>query len=148
MMSGKTKIFLAALLIVIAGVIYVYREYNRTNVDVASETAAFNLKAIDLIKEFNDNGSAATNRYVGKIIAVTGLVKNLKQDERGYFTVSLGDSTSMSSVRCSIDSMYTQKATSVKPGMMLMVKGNCTGFDSDELLGLDVIVNRCVIEEN
>ena len=82
------------------------------------------------------------------LISVTGFVKTLNRDERGYYTVSLGDTTSLSSVRCSIDSMYTARVSSVKPGMTLMIKGSCTGYDSDELLGLDVIVNRCVIEEN
>jgi hypothetical protein len=44
--------------------------------------------------------------------------------------------------------MYTKRAASIKPGMNVVVKGNCTGYNEDELLGLDVIVNRCVIEEN
>ena len=145
-MSVKKRIFLAVLLIMIAGALYVYKEYNRTNVDISKEKPAFNLSATELIKAFSDNASSASTRYVGKIISVTGLVKNLKKDERGYYTVSLGDTTSMSSVRCSIDSMYTSLVTAVKPGMKLIVKGNCTGYDEDELLGLDVIVNRCVIE--
>lgn len=147
-MSGKRRILLAVLLVVIAGSIYVVREYNRKNVDVEKERAAFIVRAVDLIREFTDNDSAATTRYVGKIISVTGFVKTLNRDERGYYTVSLGDTTSLSSVRCSIDSMYSARVSSVKPGMTLMIKGSCTGYDSDELLGLDVIVNRCVIEEN
>jgi hypothetical protein len=44
--------------------------------------------------------------------------------------------------------MYTARAATIKPGTTVKIKGNCTGHDEDELLGLDVIVNRCVIEEN
>jgi hypothetical protein len=44
--------------------------------------------------------------------------------------------------------MYTDRATAIKPGMTVKIKGNCTGYNEDELLGLDVIVNRCVIEGN
>ena len=75
------------------------------------------------------------------------MVKTVDKDDRGYYTLSLGDTSSMSSVRCSIDSMYTDRASSIKAGMNVIVKGNCTGYNEDELLGLDVIVNRCVIEE-
>jgi hypothetical protein len=32
--------------------------------------------------------------------------------------------------------------------MTIKIKGNCTGYNEDELLGLDVIINRCVIEGN
>lgn len=147
-MSGKKRILLAVILVIIAVAIYIYREFNRTNVNIAKEESAFTLSATELIKDFTDNDSAASRKYVGKIISVTGLVKTVNQDERGYYTVSLGDTSSLSSVRCSVDSMYTARATSVKPGMKIMIKGNCTGYNPDELLGLDVIVNRCVIEEN
>lgn len=147
-MSGKKNILIAVLLVVIAGIIYIYREYNRMNLDVAREKSAFSVDAMELIKAFDDNDSLASRKFVGKIISVTGLVKNMNQDERGYYTINLGDSASLSSVRCSVDSMYTNLATSVKPGMKIKVKGNCTGYNEDELLGLDVIVNRCVLEIN
>jgi len=147
-MSGKKRILLAVLLIIIAGAIYIYNEYNRTNANISSEKPAFTVQATELLNAFTADDSAASNKYVGKIISITGLVKNMNQDERGYYTLSLGDTSSMSSVRCSVDSMYTDRATAIKPGMIIKIKGNCTGFNEDELLGLDVIVNRCVIEEN
>lgn len=148
MMAGKKRVLLAVLLAIIAGAIYIYKEFNRTNVNIAREKSAFTVSATELIKAFTDNDSTASIKYVAKIISVTGLVKNINHDERGYLTVSLGDTLSMSSVRCSVDSMYTGSATTVKPGTTIKVKGNCTGFNADELLGLDVIINRCVIEEN
>lgn len=145
MMPAKKNILIALLLVLVAGAIYVYKEFNRTNADITREQPAFTVTATDLIKAFTDNDSIAARKYVGKIISITGLVMNLNKDEKGY-SVSLGDTASMSSVRCSIDSMYTQRAANLKPGMSLQVKGNCTGFNEDELLGLDVIINRCVIE--
>lgn len=147
-MSGKKRILLAVLLIIVAAGIYIYKEYNRTNVNISTEKPAFTVSASELIIAFSGDDSIAGRKYVGKIISVTGMVKNVYQDDRGYYTLSLGDTSSMSSVRCSVDSMYTKRAASIKPGMNVVVKGNCTGYNEDELLGLDVIVNRCVIEEN
>lgn len=147
MHAGK-KILLTILLVGIGGAIYVYKEYNRKNVDIDKQAPAFSLSDMQLIKAFSDNDSLATATYVGKVILVSGRVKTVEKDERGYYTVSLGDTSSLSSVRCSIDSMYTRRAATVKPGMKVEIKGSCTGCNADELLGLDVIVNRCLIADN
>lgn len=147
-MGRGKKILLIVLLVGIGGALYIYKEYNRTNIDIAKQQPAFKMSDLQLIQAFTDNDSLASNTYVGKVILVTGTVKNVNRDQRGYYTVSLGDAASMSSVRCSVDSMYTDRAAAVKPGMKLAIKGNCTGCNADELLGMDVIVNRCVIEDN
>ena len=146
-MSGKKRVLLAVLLAIGAVAIYVYREYNRTNVNISAVKPAFTVSAPELIMAFTADDSIAGKKYIGKVISIKGMVKTVDKDDRGYYTLSLGDTSSMSSVRCSIDSMYTDRASSIKPGMSVVVKGNCTGYNEDDLLGLDVIVNRCVIEE-
>ena len=145
-MISRKKIVLAVLLVIIAGSIYIYREYNRTNRNVAKVKSDFTVEANELIREFIHDDTAATKKYVGKIISVRGNVKNLSQDERGYYTLTIGDTASLSSVRCSVDSMYSGRAAIIKPGTIIAVKGSCTGHNEDELLGLDVIINRCFIE--
>ena len=147
-MSLKKRILLAVFLIIVAATIYVYQEYNRTNVNISTARSSFTVSAPELIMAFSGNDSVATKKYVGKIISVTGIVKNVDKDDRGHYTLSLGDTLSTSSVRCSVDSMYSHRAAVIKPGMNILLKGNCTGYNEDELLGLDVIVNRCVIAEN
>jgi hypothetical protein len=57
----------------------------------------------------------------------------------------LGEAGSMSSVRCSIDSTHSEEAAKVQKGQSLSVKGICSGFMSDEMLGSDVQLDRCVI---
>lgn len=142
----KRPILIILLIVAAGAAAYIYREWNRTNTDIATASAAYTLTADDLIKEFEKNDSAASKKFVGKVILVSGSLKNISSDERGYFTLSLGDNSSMSSVRCSIDSMFTNDARSLKAGTLVKVKGNCTGFNADELLGSDVILNRCLIE--
>jgi len=145
-MSRYKIILIVAVLVLIAGAIYIYKEYHRTNKNINKEASAFNLSAIELVRSFTENDSLASRLYVGKIISVNGLVRNLDKDNRGYYTVSLGDTASMSSVKCSVDSLYTIAASALKPGVSINIKGNCTGFNKDELLGLDVMLNRCVIK--
>ena len=146
-MSGKKRIFLAALLVVIAAAIYLYNEYHRTNVNIASEAAAFGLQAEQLLSEFASDDSAANRKYVGKIISITGVVKSISRDERGFYTLNLGDTSSLSSIRCSIDTIHSGNVAAVQRGTTIKIKGNCTGYIEDELLGLDIIMNRCMIED-
>ena len=58
----------------------------------------------------------------------------------------LGDTASMSSVRCSIDSVHSSEATKVQQGSIIAVKGICSGFNADEMLGSDVILVRSVVD--
>lgn len=147
-MLRKKYMLIAFLLIMAAGVVYVYKEFNRASIDIASQSSAYSVEANQLIKEFVNNDSLATLKYVGKIISLQGVVKEMRKDELGYCTVTMGDTAAMSSVSCSIDSMYSAAAASIKRGMILKVKGNCTGFNEDELLGLDIIFNRCIIVDH
>ena len=83
-----------------------------------------------------------------KIIAVNGYVKEIEKNDQGYYTVVLGDTARVSSVRCSMDAKHINEITGLKKGIAVTLKGACTGFNADELLGSDVILNRCVVEEN
>ncbi|HEY6063244.1 MAG TPA: hypothetical protein VIV35_06520 [Chitinophagaceae bacterium] len=148
-MKRKTIIryILPALLLVIAAVaLYIYKEYNRTHKDTARLKAEYSLAATDLIKEFETNEQASNKKYWDKVIRVEGMLKEIVKDEKGYYSVALGDTSSMSSVRCSIDSVHSQEAATIKKGMMVAVKGICSGFNADEMLGSDVILVRGVVD--
>ena len=138
------------LLLILAGAgvgaWYGYSEYNRKNKDLGEVNADVRIPAIDMIKEYEQNDSLADKKYLGKVVEVTGNVKEVKKDEAGYYTVSLGDAASISSVLCAIDTTHHQDAASLTVGSSAIVRGNCTGFNKDEMgLGSDVILNRSVI---
>jgi hypothetical protein len=44
-----------------------------------------------------------------------------------------------------MDSIHNKEAADVKRGIHIAMKGICTGFNADELLGSDVILVRCVV---
>jgi hypothetical protein len=46
-----------------------------------------------------------------------------------------------------MDSAERGKVEKVGVGNRIAVKGNCAGYTQDELLGSDIILNRCVIVE-
>jgi DNA polymerase II small subunit/DNA polymerase delta subunit B len=139
-------IVLPLLLVIAASAWYIYKEYNRTHKDTASLKPDYSLQASELIKEFGDNEQASNKKYWDKVIEVYGAVKEISHDEKGIYTIVLGDTAAMSSVRCSIDSTHSTEAVTVLKGNTITVKGICTGFNDDELLGSDVILVRCIVD--
>lgn len=143
----KKILIIAVAVVIVAGVLYAFNEYSRKNKGLDSVKAELSTEASVLIKDFESNIEAANAKYLGKIIAVTGVIKAI-EDEPNSVTIILGDEQSISSVRCSIDTTYIDKVRSFNNGDTVTVKGNCTGFNEDDLLGSDVILNRCVIQNN
>jgi len=139
-------IVLPILLIGAAAAIYIYKEYNRKHKDTAKVKPDYSITATGLIKEFEANEAASNTKYLDKVIRVEGLVKELARDEKGFYSIILGDTASMSSVRCSIDSVHAAGAAAVKQGSAIAVKGICSGFNADEMLGSDVILVRAVVD--
>ncbi len=144
----KKRIVLGFFVVaIIGGAWFGYSEYNRKVRDLANVRAQVTMQANELIAAFEQNEVTANAKYLDKIIAVKGIVKKVEEDERGYISFILGDEGSMSSVRCSMDSVHVKDIVHVKDGADVTIKGACTGFNADELLGSDVILNRCVIED-
>jgi hypothetical protein len=137
---------LLSLFILLAAAFYGYREFNRTHLDTAYAKPDFSLPATVLISEYESNEGHSNQKYTDKVIKVEGVVKDLTKDEKGFYSIALGDSASMSAVRCCIDSLHSDETAGVKKGEVISVKGICTGFNADELLGSDVILVRSVID--
>jgi tRNA_anti-like len=140
------KIFLIiTVLIVIAGLVYAFREYNRTNKDLKNVNPDYTTTMNALVADFEKDSSTFNKKYIDKVIEVKGTVKSIDMDGSPVI-ISLGESGSMSSVECSMDSSYSNFRT-VKEGNQVAIKGNCFGGTSDELFGTDVSLNRCILIE-
>jgi len=107
----------------------------------------FTTDAVALIAEFEANETEADKKYHNKIIVVNGMVKSVDELEN-TFSIALGDTNNMSSVRCVLDSNLVSAAAGIHRGQVIAIKGAITGFKKDDtgLLGSDVELNRCVIE--
>ena len=140
----KRTILLIVLALVVVLGFYGYREYFRKNKDLQDVAPEATITAPELIKAFETDSAGANKSYLGRIIAVSGTVKTVEKEE-GAATVVLGEAGTMSSVRCSMDTAHVAEVATVKEGQPVTVKGALTGFNQDELLGSDVVLNRCVL---
>ncbi len=147
MKKGKKILIILGVILVVAAAaaFYIYKEYNRTHKDTADLEPDYSLSATNLIQEFETGEQAANKKYWDKIIEVDGVVKDISKDDKGFYSVVLGDTASMSSVRCSLDSVHNVEAAVFKKGSTASLRGICTGFNADELLGSDVILVRCAV---
>lgn len=139
----RTFLLIILVLAIVLG-FYGYREYFRKNKDLQDVAPEVAIGAPALIKAFETDSAGANKSYLGKIVAVSGTVKSVEQEE-GTATLVLGEAGSMSSVRCSMDTAHIADVAGVQEGQPVTVKGALTGFNQDELLGSDVVLNRCVL---
>lgn len=145
---NRKKIFIITIAVaIIGGGWYGYAEYNRKVKNLGNVKAELYISTVDLIHAFEKNETGANKLYLDKIIAVTGMVKAVEKNNNGHYSVVLGEGTDMASVRCSMDSSHVSAVLSLTNGSRVTIKGACTGFNADELLGSDVILNRCVLEK-
>ena len=98
--------------------------------NVANETASFSLTSDQLSKEFKDNNSVSTNKYINKAILVEGSVSEIQ----GY-TISINNIT------CNVDSTNFPK--SIKVGDRIKIQGLVVGYN--DLLD-EIGLAQCVIK--
>jgi hypothetical protein len=145
-MKKNLKIIVPLVLLVVAlGAWYAYSEYNRKPASMENTKADFVTNAATLIGAFEENEVKANQQYLDKVVEVEGAIRTASQDDAGLYTVTMGDDGSLSSVRCSMDNMFSEQATSLVPGSAVSIRGVCTGFMADPLLGSDVTLVRCTI---
>ncbi len=145
---SKRKLIVGCLLIIVSAVAwYGYREYTRGIKNLQYVKPDLELKAEELIGSFESDEKKAAAMYIDKVIAVTGYIRDIEKDDHGNYTVILGKEGSLSSIRCSMDSLNTGIDVLQKKST-IAVKGVCTGFNTDDLVGSDIFLNRCVIDKN
>ncbi|MEI9807876.1 MAG: hypothetical protein WDO16_08380 [Bacteroidota bacterium] len=145
-MSRKKTIWLIILLVAAGAAWYGYREYTRSNQDYQDVKPDFSVSAAGLIREYEADEVAAGHKYNGRAIEISGNIRSIDKDEKGFYTIILGDSVSLSSARCSMDTIHKDDAAGLMPGSPVTLRGACTGFYKDEMgLGSDVILNFCAV---
>ena len=147
-MSRKRLVVIIIAVLIISGGYYAWSEYNRGVKDLGSVDADMSADAALLIKDFTANEGTANKKYQDKIVAVKGMIKGIEKIDN-TFTIVMGDTTDMSSVRCLVDSTHVEGVSKLKRGSIITIKGALTGFKKDEtgLLGSDVELNRCVLQQ-
>lgn len=135
-------ITLLVLMAGIAGAGYVFYLYKKKPADIRKSAADYNVTAVALMKEFNQNETSANSKYMSKVIAVKGSIQDLKIDpSTGHATVILNTGDPIAAITCSFYDTEAADLKNLKSGAVVIVKGQYTG----KLM--DVVLNKCSIEK-
>lgn len=140
-------ILAAGLLLAAVGGYYAYTEYNRRAPSMSDAKPAFSLTASEVLKEFETKPEEAKKKYLDQILELRGSVTKIEKDEKGFYTIVLGEEGSMSAIRCVVDSLFSSAAATYTVGATASMRGVCVGYTPDDMgLGADLLLNRCYLK--
>ena len=113
--------------------------YNKPAAKTVTADAAYVVNATDLFAEFEQNEEAANQKYLNKVLQVTGTVADIDPADSQGVSVMLATSHPMSGVSCQLAD--ASPAKDLKPGDPVQVKGLCTG------MLMDVVLTKCSLEK-
>ncbi len=131
----KFKILIAFFLIILigAGVGYYYLQKEVAPLDEVEPD--FRLTADELYDAFEADETAAGEKYIDKVIEVSGKVDRFTAQEAGVNIVLSAENAIAGGVNCA----FTDPPSKLEPGTAIKIKGKCQGFL------LDVVLNNCSI---
>jgi hypothetical protein len=134
----KKMIIISVLLVIGFTALFMYREYTREVKSATSSNPDFRTDAKVLVPEFASNDAYALAKYSGKLIEVSGPVSSTEINSQPV--IVLGNDPQIK-IRCVFDELNDFPAA----GSSVVIRGYCTGFNKDELIGSDIMMNRCAI---
>ncbi|RMD73561.1 MAG: hypothetical protein D6818_04545 [Bacteroidetes bacterium] len=133
----RTLLYGIALVVLIGGAAAYYM-YNKPHQDMRRATPAFKLTATELFSEYDTDESTANEKYLGKVIEVSGTVRSVERGEEGRIAVTLESGHPMFGVVCELDELSEPRRTEFDEGEQVTFRCVCTG----KLM--DVVLNRCI----
>lgn len=122
-MKKRRILLVVTAVLVLAGLAGVYLFFKQTP-DVVQQRADESVNAKELIEAFQQDANAAKERYLNKVVEVTGTVKSI--DPSG--TVVLGEEGSASDVVAGLDRRHLNDYEKLKEGSIVVIQGICSGF--------------------
>ncbi len=132
--SWLKKLLLAGLILVLAGAgIYWYVATEKFTA-TKERKAAYTVNALDFIREFRQDDSAANLKYRDKIITVNGTVSELESPDTSTVNIKFIDTTTGDYAIFAFQEQYLSEAKGVKVGDSVSVKGSCSGSSFSSIL--------------
>lgn len=131
------KILIVLLVLALAGGAVGYYLYNKPVASLENKKADMSVTAEQLLTDYEADETAANDKYLGKIIDVSGTVSNITTEE-GKQKITLDTGNPISAIICEMEA--TDADAAVKTGDPVHIKGLCSGYLSDVILVQGVLV--------
>lgn len=136
---NRTRIIIAGVLAIGAIIgFFAYSEYQRGHEEMTDLKADFSIATTEILSEYQADNAAANQKYLGKIVRISGTVSSVKALEDGGTNVVLkegGNCAFLAEVK-------------LQEGQEVNIQGECTGFMEEEMLEiLEINLTRCAVVE-
>jgi hypothetical protein len=140
------KILLAVAILLVAGIGTAWYIFTDTFKDTSKEKAAYTFNALDFIREFQQNDTAANKKYSEQIITINGRVS---ETEKADTTVNIKMADANGSYIIFAFQQQDAAATkAIKQGDSVSIKGSCSGGIYSDILATEFITfKRCTINQ-
>lgn len=132
----KTKILAAVVVIILIAAGIGYWQYNKPHPDAATGEVAYSVSAAALFEEFDHNEQKAAEKYVNKLLEVSGTVKETSTESDNYAMIVLDSEHPLFGVKAMFQSPLLNP---VETGTKVTIRGFCSGINGD------VELTRCTI---
>ena len=132
----KVALFFVSF-IALAGILAALYMFNLKHTDMAKAKPDYIISATQLQKEFEDNETAASTKFINKIIEVTGIIASVKPAENNSVNVTLVSGSDLSAVICTFSAIADPSR--LQTGSEITLRGECSGYL------MDVLLNNCAM---
>ena len=130
-------VIVAFLIIALASWLAYITLYNKPHRQIAAEEAIVSLQASVLFNAYTSDEARADSLYLNKVLQVQGVVEKVVNNEQGITLVLEG--AELFGVSCALAESEKQKASQIKVGNTVTLKGLCNG------MLMDVVLVKCVL---
>ena len=131
------KIILPLLILVLGGAAVAYYMYNKPVESLDRKKADVEVSAEQMLADYEASEEAANDKYLGKVVAVTGKVAEVTTED-GKSKIHLETGNPISMVITELDEGNGTEGLSA--GDQATVKGMCSGYLSDVILVRSTVV--------
>jgi hypothetical protein len=121
------------VLAVMAGGVYWYIATEKFS-DTKDRKADYTVTALDFIKEFLENDSAANVKYREKIVTINGTISALEAPDTATVNVKFIDPPTGSYIIFAFQDTHLDEGKGLKVGDMVSIKGSCSGGVYSDIL--------------
>ncbi|MFN3404707.1 MAG: OB-fold protein [Cytophagaceae bacterium] len=135
------KVLWVLLIMVLAGIAFAMYVFYKPHRNIVHEDAGFKLGANELYLKYQEDETAANEKYLDKVVQVAGRIDEITTDQKGNMVLVLKKEGEMFGVSCTLDESSRKYATDLKAGDKIMLKGIVTGGGTM----MDVVMVQCHI---
>ena len=137
MKNIKSLLSIFLFIIIGFGSLDEFENLNKSPKVTSDSNPSVTISASKLYKEYNENEIAADEKYKGKIIEVTGVIRDIGNDIMDNAYITLVGNEYFGDIQC----YFNEKSVVAKlsKGKRITVIGSCSG------LMINVQINNCIV---